>query len=113
MLTGKCKIDFEKWLENHIIFCTVDDLLYWFYEQPSMMQYGVYLEFFDSVGIIIDIQPSMDYDNFTYIGVDSFMVNVIKLMDAVLYDEEVVEFKTRQEAREQAILKANKIYNSN
>jgi hypothetical protein len=56
-LTGKCKEDFEKW------FLTTPDSvkynpLHFFYEDLSeAMKYGVYVDFFDSVEIYIDIIP--------------------------------------------------------
>ena len=95
MLTNKCKTDFENWYGNE------HPNGYWyalvnFYGLPFSMQYGVYVDFFDSVGIRINICFDKYFDvdingNWEYAGKQT---------------------ETRQEAREQAILKANEIYNN-
>ena len=59
-------------------------------------KYGVYVDFFDSVGIDIDVPKSLTG----------------KLFLCAVDAEPVGMFKTRQEAREQAIIKANEIYNN-
>jgi len=67
-LTGKCEIDFKKWR----IAKKDSHLKDWFFEElmPSM-QYGVYVDFFDSVGIRIVID--MDFENEVY---DKFVLYI-------------------------------------
>ena len=92
-LTGKCKVDFEKWRiskkDSYLKHCFFEELM------PSM-QYGVYVDFFDSVGHRIGVSPVLENDFWVYVN-----------------DEEIkdVDFKTRPEARAEAIKKANEIYN--
>ena len=56
MFTGKNKEDFEKWFTTW--YCTGLDLLSLeeFYLLPDVMQQGVYLEYLDSVGLIVERQ---------------------------------------------------------
>lgn len=111
LLTGKCKKEFVKWLNSKDEFAEWSDD---FKVTPFSMQYGVYVDFFDSVGIIIDIQPFIDYDENVYTEVMYFMIRAIPLnleITETHYNEE--EFKTLKNAREQVIIKANEIYNSN
>ena len=104
-LTGKCKEDFEKWFNkgshdeeynNHMGFK--------FERSHPSMQYGVLIDFFDSVGIYIDIKyiSRPFYVGYNY----QFRVNEIDYCV-----KEVIKIKTRQEARTKAIEKANEIYN--
>jgi hypothetical protein len=102
-LNGKCKEDFEEWLEHPTEElegrCSWIDTLgtqstmvniwcvEYFNQLPFSMQYGVYIDFFDSVGFIR-----------TLIQSEEFL--------------QIVEYgKTRAEARQKAIEKANEIYN--
>jgi hypothetical protein len=100
-LTGKCKEDFEKWYlkgvhneENyhrHVITS--------FYSKSESMQYGVYVDFFDSVGLTIELSPS----NFCSVFYVYLNKNTVPATTC----------RTRPEARTQAIEKANEIYNLN
>lgn len=88
MLTGKCKEDFEKWYA--LTNLTGDEFpmphILEFYTYPFSMQYGVYVDFFDS-----------------------------HFIDVVLEEwniTSVMEKHNRLEARQKAIEKANEIYNS-
>jgi hypothetical protein len=110
-LTGKCKEEFEKWFtdsDNHKGFdaeqIALDrkyrlDLFYQLYES---MQYGVYEDFFDSVGIYIQISfYDFDCNNWqTYLECKES-----------IYDYNETHFVSRQEARIASIEKANEIYN--
>ena len=113
-LTDKCKTDFEKWYFNfkyHKNGLHKTNVAY-FKTLPLSMQYGVYVDFFDSVGLILDVQPVLDYDEEKYTKVVYWIITVFTLgIKGEDYND--WEFKTRQEAREQAILKANEIYNDN
>ena len=101
-LTGKCKIDFEKYRLINYIFtehevrgsgCSI-----WEYLDDNM-KYGVYVDFFDSVDIFIQIETRIfDKEHPCYI------------YSKTVYNR-VGIFKTRQEARTAAITKANEICN--
>ena len=111
-LTGKCKEEFEKWylqniteLEIEIDSCYHSELdIEMFYKLPKSMRYGVYVDFFDSVGVVIDIDSEMVSENpffdFTIDGKDG-------------HNGDGKEYETRPEARAAAIEKANEIYNLN
>lgn len=106
ILKGKCKEDFEKWYndthfnnkENKFDYLPIT--IKGFYRGHLSMQYGVYVDWFDSVGYNINIGygiVSKEYD-----------------FELVTYRIEFVSdmLNTRQEARTKAIEKANEIYNS-
>tara|TARA_R110000782_G_scaffold141757_2_gene234464 strand:- start:159 stop:488 length:330 start_codon:yes stop_codon:yes gene_type:complete len=105
-LTGKCKEDFDKWYvhwvrnqRNDYHKYVNDVLLSKFYREVNSMQYGVYLDFFDSVGIYMDITPIIN--------------DASERMYQVYEDENhIISCDTRQEARAAAIEKANEIYNN-
>ena len=102
-LTGKAKEEFEKWFvesyKNEINYgrvpmpSTLDRYI------PSM-QYGVYVDFFDSVGVEVDITPQRKFYEYQVSWSDSD------------YKYDRTSKKDRQEAREQAIKKANEIFNN-
>jgi len=97
-LTGKCKEDFEKWYIKDLV--EKELALEEFYNSSDSMQYGVLVDFSDSVGmeICIDMWESDD-------GTQAYTVNIRW--------EEVSDYNdTRQEARTKAIEKANEIYNA-
>ena len=117
-LTGKCKQDFEKWFiendkGNPLKSWVSEDLglIYlqssW-YHLPQSMQYGVYVDFFDSVGIRINVEPFevlvADKEGFRYWWT---MYRGSKILQSNL----PLGHLTRQEARIKAIEKANEIYN--
>jgi hypothetical protein len=90
ILSEKLKIDFEKWiLDNY--WSVMDIQKFW--QIPQSMQYGVYVDFFDSVGIIIYIKPLKSGEWKCYIGDNTFVS------------------ETRQKARTKAIEKVNEFYN--
>lgn len=109
MLDGKCKEAFENWykwtylhplLENSSEM-TLQLAMSNFYDKRFAEQWGVYLEFFDSVGIIISI--------------DFTLVTVIfdrSTKDKSKWHEVYVgEYSLRSEAQAEAITKANEIFN--
>jgi len=96
-LTGKCKKDFEKWYQLTDFKCKTQPDIIWFYRLSKSMQYGVYVDFFDSVEIDICI----------YFGdVGGYEVHIYSKGY-----KNIGTFKKRQEARIKAIEKANEIYN--
>jgi len=113
-LTGKCKEDFEKWFietdKGNPIKSWISEDLGLIYLQtmfsvlPQSMQYGVYVDFFDSVGIIIDMRYIKMFKQF-----ERVVSCVNRKIDSILYND---LHNTRQEAQIAAIKKANKIYNS-
>ena len=109
-LTGKCKEDFSKWLQRESIeqkdFCFGWQI---FYQLPESMQFGVYVEFFDSVGIHIETLPVWNYGT-----LDFDFGYIIKYLEGdfrkgVVNEKEIFH---RSDARIFAIQKANGIYNS-
>ena len=107
ILTGKCKEDFEEWMlinNKELLkyseerYSEVISMSQLFKYLTDSMQYGVLVDFFDSVGLPININC---YGN----GFE----------DEWQYDittqAEIYNSSTRQEARRQAIEKANEIYN--
>lgn len=108
-LTGKCAEAFEKWLIDnyrkagcrkgsiHIGEIKIRTDL--FYEIPFSMQYGVLVDFFDSVGHRIEItQHGNEHGDLWW---------------CYYFDkgEDMEEYKTRHEARTEAIKAANEIFN--
>ena len=92
-LTGKCKIDFEKWFEdiydnnNDVIMLKAEfDLI------PFEFKYGVYVDFFDG---------------FNFIDIDEIYNGEYYLI-AINYKNEI---NHRLEGRIEAIKTANEIYN--
>ena len=101
-LTGKCKEEFREYLLNGIL-----DASYtyrYFITLPKSMQYGVYVDFFDSVDIRIDLisigEPTMG--GFNFFG-HRFLINGFKA--------NLTFINTRFEARKSAIEKANELHN--
>lgn len=104
-LNGKCKVEFEKWLKsNHNLDSIYDKEIehnivttyYVFYELPKSAQYGVLVDFFDSVGIFIDsINVNQNKEAFVC-GVNGVQLGY---------------WKSRPEARTKAIEKAIKEFN--
>lgn len=107
-LTGKCKEDFEKWLlrgDYHDLIIdalnltVANSITKSFHELPDSMKYGVYVDWFDSVGINV-LMFTQDSEN--------FYTNLLKKGRYLI---RVGGFKTRPEARTAAINKANSLYN--
>lgn len=94
-LTGQAKEDFEKWYK---VEYDKSNLPYidGFNITPLSIRYGVYVDWFDSVGIKIHVIP---YNN------GRFFIHVLS-------DSSGESTETRNEARTKAIEKANEIYNN-
>lgn len=119
MLKGKAKELFEKWykLKNINFRCQSnaegDIELYniqieLFYDMPDSMQYGVLVDFFDSVGIYVSNNHNIDLYcsklDGAYYKID---YNNNEGMPTIVMNK----FKTRPEARTKAIEKAVEILN--
>ena len=110
ILTDKSDLDFGKYLISRIIkdkklkdiLMIIESQGYTFFDLPFEMQYGVLVDWFDSVGMQIYIKstPSKTWS----IYIDNFGHHILT---------EYVIAQTRQEARTEAIRKANEIYNLN
>jgi hypothetical protein len=121
-LTDKCLADFNEWIliNNKDIFklsdigyqSTVDTVTLFRYLTESM-KYGVYVDFFDSVGIHFDSCHNYrlinESDEVLILGY-YYELNALPNIHVI---EEIEDYKTRPEARIAAIEKANEIYNSN
>ena len=114
-LTGQCEIDFEKWyINNYDLYIPIVNGMYtdkekypnFKFNYPQSMQFGVYVDFFDSVGIrtVID----MDFENEVY---DKFVLYIEYKKHC--FCNYGMNFKTRPEARAEAIKNAKEIYNLN
>ena len=110
-LTGKCKEDFEKWyFKNHcnsnikyeeMMPHDESEIFGWYYNIHDSFKYGVYVDFFDSVGIYFDIEADKNKDD----KIAFFVMQSI-------WKDSFKEFKTRDKARIYLIKKANEIYNN-
>ncbi|MBE7688441.1 hypothetical protein F6A46_09355 [Tenacibaculum finnmarkense genomovar ulcerans] len=106
-LTGKCKVDFDKWLRDLKFskeeYDNLDALSTLEWEQyPLSMSYGVLVDFFDSVGIELQTRNT----------ICSGWKSVIDAVKFGEYYHESVTNETRQEARTKALEKANELYNN-
>ena len=99
ILTGKAKEDFLEYYNNH----SIKYLLSWtdFDDLPLVVKNALIIEWFDSVGIYINIE-NLYYQSWWY-------YKVKKCPDTY---KQVIMQNTRQEATEEAIKKANEIYNN-
>lgn len=117
LLTGKCKEDFEKWYWEEVKIQRKDYIKYGkasilkkFYRSMPSMQYGVLVDFFDSVDLFIGIEIKKSFKG----ELKGFSVSVIKdklSMRVILYNDKNEPFKLRKEARLEIIKKANELYN--
>lgn len=99
MLTGKCKEAFEQYLWEKL-YCDKDSIISWasskyaFSQFPFSMQWGVYVDFFESEDIRMNIESEIDY------------------IQAYVNDNDLGNhFQYIKEARIMCIEKANEIYN--
>lgn len=102
-LTGKAKVEFEKWwrknTENVEFIYLID-----FYKEPEAMQFGVYVDFADSVEIHLQIMYNTSSKIYTvWINNSMEYFNSCNLIDYT--------FKNRSEARTAAIEKFNELLN--
>ena len=99
MVTDKTKEKFEEWYdENHY---SISDKYTDFDYFTFSMQWGVYLEFFDSVGYCIS--------EYTFSEDKSFSCDVEDFKTKEFID--CGTFETRKEAQTEAIKKANELFN--
>lgn len=100
-LTGKCATEFMYWYVKSMNIHKLT--LVQFRNMPDNVQWGVYVDFFDSVGLHIIIERmevASDYKAFA-----SVVIN-----EETKTDSEFVSL-SRQEVRKEAIIKACELYN--
>lgn len=104
ILNGKAKKNFLEWLSKTYDLIHYDTEL-WFKNEKEITQNALIIEFFDSVGVYIDVEffrkNIKDEPQFVSSTTDEW--NGLQPLR--------VQFKSRQEATIQAIKKANDIYN--
>ena len=114
-LEGRAKEDFEKWLISNEInqeILSIENMNYYgafdlfdlFEKLPFSCQYGVLVDWFDSVGINVQITQEFDNSSKYQRG-----FNVEVDFEELFNNNDC--FETRPEARTQAILKGMEIYN--
>ena len=98
-LKGKAKELFEEWYikESYTEEMYSLTLVEYFYVMPEAFQWGVYVDFFDSLGIEIDI----------FRGDSSMMWRVM-----IGYEIDEQGLNSRQEARTKALEKAQEVVNN-
>ena len=106
-LTGKAEKDFFEWYRSTDFKSRNQPGLALFYNYSNSMQYGVYVDFFDSIGIMIELQvhvsPTMQGGSFK-------CIRPVILSNGRFHNVGA-SFGLRERARTAAIEKANEIYN--
>jgi len=114
-LVGKAQKDFWDWyllpetLEKNKLtgmwrFSTVNVIKVNFLAESEVCQNALITEWFDSVGITVDVMPRMADDNKIVFEPNTFCLKY------EIVTEDFIQFKTRQEAIKNAIIQANVIY---
>ena len=106
-LTEKTKEDFNKWMrpDIHSEHRYSELITNTFEYLPQSMQYGVLVDFFDSVNIWIELQHYWAMSEWSF----EISKKITYNLGESIYIEDCIE--TRSEARVKAIEKANEIYN--
>ena len=118
ILTGKCKEDFIKWVKKrcNIKLHELMKVEMWFSIQDEALKNALIIEFFVCVGIFINVSPNyLDQDRKYSDGDFKAIINFKDGRNTMSVDftfESCFNPCNRQEATEQAIKKANEIYNS-
>ena len=107
ILTGKAENEFFEWYRSTDFKVRNQPGLALFYNYPESMQYGVYVDFFDSVKIMIELQV---HTSRTMQGGSFKCIRPVILSDGKFYNVGA-SFGTRERARTAAIKKVNEIYN--
>ena len=97
-LTGQCKQDFDRWLYTVYFKEYYQYQMIWQLMGESARN-GVYLEWFDSVGIKIQVIPTM--------FIDVWHSDLPSYTECLSENEE-----SRNQATTEALIKANEIYNT-
>jgi hypothetical protein len=114
-LTDKAQIEFRKWFFE--IICRdikrgVPKALKYlvFMSQSDSEKYGVYVDWFDSVNIDVEIFKLIDSDTYGTLTIEPSVGRIYGYMISGLHNED--EYETRPQARAAAIHKANEIFNN-
>jgi len=102
-LTGKCKEDFLEWFKKSekIKLHKYEKVEIVFKIQNESYKNALIIEFFDSVGIKVLID-TLHFQNWFFYKIKN-NINII---------EDVIMYNSRIKATNEAIIKANEIYNS-
>ena len=109
MLTGKAKSDFEKWYWNDWLtgsdrdYYEKDEVIENSWKVEKLFLFPLIIEWFDSVGVYVYVEPSIPIG---WENPDCFIFKVGT-------DTNRLKLPNRQQATEEAIVKANEIYNGN
>jgi len=102
-LTGKCKEEFNEYYDE--MRWNLDDMD--FKNIPELLQNALIIDFFDSVGIYINIK------SYQYLYDWSYEIKQLKRKTIVMEDNPKIPIKSRTQATNEAIIKANDLYNEN
>lgn len=95
---------------------TLNDFAIWYHDQgyklnivdfyclPDSCKYGVKVDFFDSVGMVVSVDS-------VYVGEPQYNLDAGYEFEISVNDDLYGQYKTRTEARTKAIELANEIYN--
>ena len=103
-LKGKSLEDFENYLMGGNQFDGIEDYDDWVKGYPNCMKFGMYVDWFDSVGIIVDVIKT-DFNRLYNFEVydENDIGKITKFLDGI---------ESRPQARQKAKEKANEIYNN-
>ena len=104
MLTLKAKEEFEKWFREKR---ATSKFRFWMLiETDTNIINSVITEWFDTVGITVDVMPRMADGNKIVFEPNTFCLK------HEIVTEDFIQFETRKEAIENAIIHANVIFNT-
>lgn len=101
--------DFEKWYQSNDFGSETQPMAYWFYRLPESMQWGVYVDFFNTHDIKISMQW-LDSEYCYEVAIPSKNMDLGSIIADWWIVKEEYE-KDLPKCREIAIGKANEIYN--
>lgn len=115
-LTGKARDDFEKWLisffrekrTDYNNLFTDESIIRKFYRKTDVEKNALIIDFFDSVGIYIHQKRSClcaEFKHWYFVITDEMGCHLNNFMEVKIKND------SRQEAKTEAIKKANLIYN--
>ncbi|WP_312208309.1 hypothetical protein [Empedobacter sp.] len=107
-LTGKAREDFKKWYCKELIKIS-SHLILIFISKSNIEKNAHIIEFFDSVGIYIQTKrfcQGLEFKEWYYVISDTRGLHFNDCLKCRIKED------SRQEATEQAIIKANEIYNA-
>lgn len=114
MLTNKTKETFEIWLRNSTYgnstyvtgMCYINGNAREFSSLQKELQNTIITEWFDTIGITVDVMPRMADDNKIVFEPNTFCLK------HEIVTEDFIQFNNRNEAISNAIIQANVIFNA-